>query len=449
MAQSQNDVSIKLNGISFNLDKFRIDLQNPDPDINKGFLSIGRMNFGFSDIEMSLDEFDNASRSTFSFKGPNFTLDNLDFNIDFESLNPWKTLTKEFNLSQNNTKAYASDAKTELKNILMNAKLYAQQTGDFPEDIDQMIEDGYMILSESVKYKWEFDISGLELLDVYGWPGGEIKATSLENMGGGAGKEVTYNVTNGEWTGYGQNDDPYTAQNKSRNEINFHLGGIELLFASQGSFDMNNNNKLVEFQLDKAFFRVSNAKVDFMSKNIPNSKLTVKIMDYHIDLDNIFFELNNSNDVPKVEKFSGEIALNNLEIQIPDEIYMQPGFKQLSTLFGMRTNIFRLRQIAMKVRFIDNNNYQLDATVYSPFATISMNGNFLIHQKDNREPDVYINNLSFSVPHLSRGLNDLVTQWENMNNQQIPRKAGAIFIELSGEPDNIQVKGLDLEKLRF
>ena len=448
MSQSQNDVSVKLNGISFNLDKFRIDLQNPDPDIHKGFLSIGRMNFGFSDIEMSLDEFDNSSRSTFAFKGPNFTLDNLDFNIDFDSLNPWKILTREFNLSRNNTKAFSSDAKTQLKSILMNAKLYAQETGDFPDEVDQMIEDGYMTLSESVKLKWEFDISKLELLNG-GYPGGEIKATSLKNMGGGAGKEVIYNVTYGEWTGYGQDDDPYIAQDKSRNEINFHLGGIELLFASQGSFDMNNNNKLVEFQLDKAFFRVSNAKVDFMSNNMPSSKLSVKIMDYHVDLDNIFFELNNSNDVPKVEKFSGEIALNNLEIQIPDQIYMQPVFNQLSTLFGMRTNIFRLRQIAMEVRFIDNNNYQLDATVYSPFATISMNGNFLIRQKNNREPEVYINNLSFSVPHLSRGLNDLVTQWENMNNQKIPRKAGAIFIELSGGPDNIQVKGFDLEKLRF
>jgi len=172
-------------------------------------------------------------------------------------------------------------------------------------------------------------------------------------------------------------------------------------------------------------------------------------MDYHVDLDNIFFELNNTKDVPKVENFSGEIALNNLEIQIPDEIYLQPAFNQLSTLFGMRTNIFCLRQIAMKVRFIDNNNYQLDATVYSPFATISMNGNFLIRQRDNRDPEVYINNFSFSVPHLSRGLNDLVTQWETMNNQQIPRKGGAIFIEFSGEPDNLQVKGFDLEKLRF
>jgi len=99
-------------------------------------------------------------------------------------------------------KAYASDAKTQLKNILMNAKLYAQQTGDFPDTWEKMEEEGYMTLSKSVISKWEFDITGLVLED--GSAEGEMMATSLEEMGGGAGKIVNYNVTLGAWTGYGQ-----------------------------------------------------------------------------------------------------------------------------------------------------------------------------------------------------------------------------------------------------
>ena len=100
-------------------------------------------------------------------------------------------------------KAYASDAKTQLKNILMNAKLYAQQTGDFPDEVDVMIAEGYMSLNESVKLKWEFDISGLDL-NAEKEAIGEITASSLEAMGGGAGKIVTFNVEEGEWKGYGQ-----------------------------------------------------------------------------------------------------------------------------------------------------------------------------------------------------------------------------------------------------
>ena len=101
-------------------------------------------------------------------------------------------------------KAYASDAKTQLKNILMNSKLYAQQTGDVPDDVEEMITAGYMTISESVTLKWEFDISGLTLED--GQVIGTMIATSLKDMGGKEGEEVVYDVTNGKWSGYGQSD---------------------------------------------------------------------------------------------------------------------------------------------------------------------------------------------------------------------------------------------------
>ena len=43
----------------------------------------------------------------------------------------------------------------------------------------------------------------------------------------------------------------------------------------------------------------------------------------------------------------------------------------------------------------------------------------------------------------------MVNQWEEKNNQLIPRKSGSIFIELSGPPDNLEAKGFDLNKFKF
>ena len=40
-------------------------------------------------------------------------------------------------------KAYASDAKTQIKNILMNADIYRQEQGSYPDDITDM-ENGYL-----------------------------------------------------------------------------------------------------------------------------------------------------------------------------------------------------------------------------------------------------------------------------------------------------------------
>ena len=45
-------------------------------------------------------------------------------------------------------------------------------------------------------------------------------------------------------------------------------------------------------------------------------------------------------------------------------------------------------------------------------------------------------------------VNELVKQWEIQNNQKIPRKGNAIFIELSGPPKDLKIKDLDINKLK-
>ena len=98
-------------------------------------------------------------------------------------------------------KAYASDAKTQIKNILMNADIYRQEQGSYPDDITDM-ENGYLDIKESVKEKWTFEIDLAEDGST-----GTISATSTEKMEGGADKTVTFDVETGKFSGYGQGDE--------------------------------------------------------------------------------------------------------------------------------------------------------------------------------------------------------------------------------------------------
>ena len=98
-------------------------------------------------------------------------------------------------------KAYASDAKTQIKNILMNADIYRQEQGNYPDDITEM-ENGYLDIKQSVKEKWSFEIDLSE-----DGTTGTIMATSTEKMDGGADKIVTFDVETGKFTGYGQGDE--------------------------------------------------------------------------------------------------------------------------------------------------------------------------------------------------------------------------------------------------
>ena len=102
-------------------------------------------------------------------------------------------------------RGYASDAKVQIKNILENAKLFYSENDEFPEDVKIMNEEGYANVPESTLRKWNFTIdlayeqgTGLS---------GQVTAESLEEMKGGAGKVLVYNVDEGKFIGYGTSEE--------------------------------------------------------------------------------------------------------------------------------------------------------------------------------------------------------------------------------------------------
>ena len=98
-------------------------------------------------------------------------------------------------------RGYASDAKVQIKNILQNAELFRQETGDWPTDVQTMEDEGYIELKGSIKNKWEFTV---QLEDNDMGTSGQISATSLPAMHGGEGHQVIFLVDEGEYVGYGQ-----------------------------------------------------------------------------------------------------------------------------------------------------------------------------------------------------------------------------------------------------
>ena len=98
-------------------------------------------------------------------------------------------------------RGYASDAKVQIKNILQNAELYRQETGQWPTDVETMMAEGFIELKRSILNKWEFTV---QLEDNEMGTSGQISATSLPAMHGGEGHQVVYLVDEGEYVGYGQ-----------------------------------------------------------------------------------------------------------------------------------------------------------------------------------------------------------------------------------------------------
>jgi prepilin-type N-terminal cleavage/methylation domain-containing protein len=91
--------------------------------------------------------------------------------------------------------ARASDAKTAISSIWQAAQIYYQDRGSYPGSVEDLEEAKYVKLSDATKLQWVFSMEGD--------PPASITATSTDQMRGGAGKEVKYDIPRGVWNGYG------------------------------------------------------------------------------------------------------------------------------------------------------------------------------------------------------------------------------------------------------
>jgi type IV pilus assembly protein PilA len=91
--------------------------------------------------------------------------------------------------------ARASDAKTTISAIYQASQVYYQDRGEWPSSIDQLVNEGYLEISTSTGLQWNFTLVGAPIQT--------IEAISTEQMRGGAGHPVKYDVTTGVFSGYG------------------------------------------------------------------------------------------------------------------------------------------------------------------------------------------------------------------------------------------------------
>lgn len=89
--------------------------------------------------------------------------------------------------------ARASDAQSQIGAIYNAAKMFYMDRDRWPTTIEELEEYGYLQMDEAVRRQWEFSLNGQET----------IVATSTGEMPGGAGKEVTYDIQQGKFFGYG------------------------------------------------------------------------------------------------------------------------------------------------------------------------------------------------------------------------------------------------------
>ena len=89
-------------------------------------------------------------------------------------------------------KGYGSEAQLLLKEVAGASEMYEAMHGGQQTTLDELEAKAFIDVSEAQKRKWKVEISGDMFI-----------ATSSDEMDGGAGKELRYDRTTGDVSGYG------------------------------------------------------------------------------------------------------------------------------------------------------------------------------------------------------------------------------------------------------
>ena len=233
------------------------------------------------------------------------------------------------------------------------------------------------------------------------------------------------------WNFY--NADPSYFQTQAQNDIIFTLGKVQLLLESEGNFNINGRNELIDFNLQRSRFGVSNVGVEIEYNNDKSKTTELILSDFKIEIKNLILDLDSQSPSPRVDNAIADFTLKNLEIKFPKEIRNDPGFKELASFLGIRGGQFRVREVEVKAELENGRKMLLNIVADTQFGKGEISSSYRLDLNEyGRLEDIFIEKSIIELSDFSRGISDLIIDWEKKSGQILPRKGKSIIFELSG-----------------
>jgi FKBP-type peptidyl-prolyl cis-trans isomerase len=168
------------------------------------------------------------------------------------------------------------------------------------------------------------------------------------------------------------------------------------------------------------------------TQSISIDKLSITITDLEIDGDYESISISTFN-------WKANLIVSGFEMQLFDN-----DFQDLSHQLNNDDKIV-INQFKASVSLVENKLKITNARFSSPFLKADIKADVLMDV--NNPEDMWIKSLTVKLDALSAGLERFVLELEKQWMQTLPRKGKSIVIEADGPLDDLNIKGIDLEKI--
>ena len=138
-----------------------------------------------------------------------------------------------------------------------------------------------------------------------------------------------------------------------------------------------------------------------------------------------------------------------MEIIFPKDVQDDEEFKEIADYLNINSGKFRIRQVNLTVNFNRGKDLIIKATADTQFGKAVVDGSFTIQQPIRNDSDFIIDRFTVEISNLSQPIINFVEVWEEGSGNTLPRKGRTIVLEVYGDIDHPQIKGLENMDLNF
>lgn len=422
--KSQNyiDATASLEQLYFQLNKFKIATNISKDSLENAQLSIESLKFGFDDIAIKNI---NDESIGIVINGPGLLLDHFELITNYKLANFYNLILTDLSDKRYETPMDAFE-------VLEKAtEAYFKKNEKYPKNYNDLVIES-LIRPDKYPFsnnEWNYTMSLPISIDA--------RTTSSHKK---QEKYISLNWETKKITNKESDNFPKDSTNWS---FTFNINEIKQSLLSDINIGLSPKSSSIEYFQKYGKFTLKGLSITAIPNNDIFEQTNFKINDISLNINNLFFQVLDTEGYPNFQNGSGDFSIKNLEFKIPPSITNDETINFLMLELGARNGLLRIRRADFNFRFYDNEFGIIEALFDSPFLKINISGQFSFdtRKKDFSSLDLF--DTEIRINPISYGVRDIIREWEIENDKNLNREGPVIVLKLTGPVNKPTIIGLD------
>tara|TARA_Y100000590_G_scaffold231940_1_gene261283 strand:- start:2407 stop:3732 length:1326 start_codon:yes stop_codon:yes gene_type:complete len=397
-------------------------------DLNKNLQVSGKLKtleFGFKQVGVAYSQGKKQQTLNMEFQGPEVIISGMEILANSHSPN-WIAKIKSRYQQQRQQPAVKG-----VSIIATAVDSFSSIYGRNAESYDELVIKNYIRLDKYPfdQKKWHFAMPTPD----------KIIATLPSRLPSRSDQKIIYDMNIGQY--YGDYQPPAPIDSIPW-KITFSIQEITQTFSTEAKFSYTAEETSFEFFQKRGKFNIAGISLEAIPLSNINDLAQFRLSNLGLETHDLAFSGTMDDSIPQLHQAQGRFILRNLDVNIPTSLSEDPEFAIILEKLGIWNGVFRIRLVDIGLKIINERMGEIKVRFQSPFINITLDGDISFYQTADNTAFLFQQTV-LRINPVSLGIRSMIRNWEKDKNLTLPRKNGAIVLNLNGPVSRPKVDGLN------